>query len=80
MEQPKADYKRILKLHQLSDFRFVQIEKQNKWQKESFLLYAKSLKNKAKKIKSGSRDPSRASSNVEKSGSPYASFRENEKY
>jgi len=34
LKDPKADYKSILSLHSLSDFKLVTIQKENKWQKD----------------------------------------------
>ena len=43
LKMPDAEYKGILDLHGLTDFKLVQIEKESSYQKDEYLLYAKSL-------------------------------------
>lgn len=42
LKDPAADYETILELHGLTDFKLVQIEKENSFQKDEYLLYSKS--------------------------------------
>ena len=44
LSQPRADYRRHLKLFGLSDFKLIQLSKDNTYQDDEYFLYARNLR------------------------------------